>query len=714
MKAAPIHLYTPYFRAETFDRQRELDLCLRRNNDLPEIERIFLLVDDNTTPPFASPKVTVVSLEGRPRYADWLAATRERSVGAISVLANSDVFFDASITRLSEALSSPEKRFVALSRLEWSETGVSRHPNPHWSQDTWAIRGDLEVTPALAASAAVALGVPRCDNKIAYEFFVHGFKVCNPYEEVSSYHVHNTQIRSYDQALDKRIVGGVAYVHPSEIGIFESRLDIDIWTLADRPAGVIKLNPTLPKREASGFVVARRVPPPVIRAYDHEWQRPAITEQHAFVRLSERLQHLGETSDVAYLAFPWATLFDLSLYNDKDAGRITFLRGKLAAIARRLDGVRRVVTTCQHVGLPRMACVLAECGVTDVFWPHAVRGNGTLPGHPEIRVHPFPLYPVKAVGHAAIGTPRERPVLFSFVGAQATTGYLTQARSHILELLSGEPDGRIEGRAEWHYQKAVYDHQIFRHKSAPSLTAAFEEAAADPYRELILHSVFSLCPSGSGPNTIRLWESIGLGAVPVVLADTLELPGERALWERAVVFCGETADEIAALPERLRALAADEARLTAMRAALGILWQRYGDAAFVHDLEQLVRECCRPAALRPVSASPHQDEGIPAAAPARRGWTSLQAVTTALLLDLEVARKAVDAGLDIASLAAAATPAERERFTRVLRLRGLGGLTALGVAEPPSHTPCSYAVDACGTLQLRLDEKQAQARTSSR
>jgi len=47
-----------------------------------------------------------------------------------------------------------------------------------------------------------------------------------------------------------------------------------------------------------------------------------------------------------------------------------------------------------------------------------------------------------------------------------------------------------------------------------------------------------LCPSGSGPNSIRLWESLAAGAIPVVLADTLELPA-HPLWKDAVVFLPE-------------------------------------------------------------------------------------------------------------------------------------------------------------------------------
>ena len=54
------------------------------------------------------------------------------------------------------------------------------------------------------------------------------------------------------------------------------------------------------------------------------------------------------------------------------------------------------------------------------------------------------------------------------------------------------------------------------------------------YNDYLLKSVFSLCPSGSGPNSIRLWESLGIGTIPVVLADTLDLP-KHELMEKAII-----------------------------------------------------------------------------------------------------------------------------------------------------------------------------------
>ena len=43
-----------------------------------------------------------------------------------------------------------------------------------------------------------------------------------------------------------------------------------------------------------------------------------------------------------------------------------------------------------------------------------------------------------------------------------------------------------------------------------------------------------MCPSGSGPNSIRFWESLAVGSIPVLLSDSLELPKHK-LWDDVII-----------------------------------------------------------------------------------------------------------------------------------------------------------------------------------
>lgn len=71
---------------------------------------------------------------------------------------------------------------------------------------------------------------------------------------------------------------------------------------------------------------------------------------------------------------------------------------------------------------------------------------------------------------------------------------------------------------------------------------------------------FALCPSGSEPNSIRLWAALGYGAIPVILSDPFQLPGPAEHWEAAALMVPETQAAMAALPGQLEALAADPER----------------------------------------------------------------------------------------------------------------------------------------------------------
>jgi hypothetical protein len=110
------------------------------------------------------------------------------------------------------------------------------------------------------------------------------------------------------------------------------------------------------------------------------------------------------------------------------------------------------------------------------------------------------------------------------------------------------------------------------------------------YVQALRTSVFALCPSGAGPNSIRLWEALGFGAIPVILADTLHLPGDAELWQQAALRLPETAEAVAALPQRLAALRQEPERLAAMQAAGRQLWQRYGPHDFVADLNDFLAD----------------------------------------------------------------------------------------------------------------------------
>ncbi|WP_342777659.1 exostosin domain-containing protein [Sulfitobacter sabulilitoris] len=381
---------------------------------------------------------------------------------------------------------------------------------------------------------------------------------------------------------------------------------------------------------------------PVLRqgnliAYDHGWQYPAITEKHAFLTLKAA----GDIpSGVTYVAYPWATLIDKVQSGTKDAGEhLTRFRAFCAVLPK----TTRKVTVCQHIRMRDYLYLFEEAGIDNIFWTHATLQDRDAPAGGRQTVRPFPLYPVQMSQEFTDPDGHRRPHLFSFIGAKSNQWYMTDVRAWILDMLADDERGLIIGRDTWHYNKVVYDLQIRSNAGSADNdpSSLINQSASDEFRESLYQSVFSLCPSGSGPNSIRLWESLGAGAIPVIMADTYAPPGDPRLWEQAAVFCAETPEAVKALPDRLAEIAADPARLAAMRHAMRQLWLLYGPHSFVTDVQMLMLELgSTPGAASPIVRAQNSDllnELYETAAnstemPQRQAQLLLKSCATALLL----------------------------------------------------------------------------------
>lgn len=312
-------------------------------------------------------------------------------------------------------------------------------------------------------------------------------------------------------------------------------------------------------------------------AFVGEWQYPAITEKLA-CRLA--MLRLPYARDTVYVGFPWASLID-HLNNGTMRGRA--LKHQLHELVDRLDGRSRRITVCQQIFFEDHRWAFELAGITDVFWSHTTI-HSSLPG---ITLHPFPLFPVQ--WQAQSGAAQNRDILYSFIGAQATRRYLSNSRDLILSNLANLPGSLIRGNSHWFYDDLVYKVQIRETLNAQDPLVIGEERRQQErtYLQSLQRSVFALCPSGTGPNTIRLWEALGCGAIPVVLSDTWKPPGPRELWDNAVFFLPDTPEGVLSIPRLTAQWAANEGLLHSKRLAMAELWQRYGPATFITDIETL-------------------------------------------------------------------------------------------------------------------------------
>jgi hypothetical protein len=295
------------------------------------------------------------------------------------------------------------------------------------------------------------------------------------------------------------------------------------------------------------------------------WQYPCRTEEDAY-RVHRELvgpQLEGDAYQV-YLGLPWATFIDRGVnqkLSDKAYPKTLLLaHGKraaaLAAVLSDWGKKLQVHSVCQHIFWREAIPWIRSTGVTDLWISHKEKGIDQEQG---MRLHSWSLYavndrdPARRQGLTFVPI-EQRPVFASFSGAHMKH-YLSDVRQRMASL--AELEGyQVTIKDMWHFNNVVYNFQVFGDESKKN---AIEADEVRSYNDLLSHTRFSLCPVGAGPNTLRLWESLAVGAIPVVLSDRHELPdlerlipGESLSWDQVLVLHPEA--ELDQLDARLKAI----------------------------------------------------------------------------------------------------------------------------------------------------------------
>jgi len=311
------------------------------------------------------------------------------------------------------------------------------------------------------------------------------------------------------------------------------------------------------------------------------WQFPARTEAIAFSahHASQGAAALQNDAAQAYLGMPWATFIDLENRHgarpEAAAQEIFMQRVRIGGWRAALQGHGlgfRVHTVCQHVYWRQLLPTWAEMGVTDVWLSHAPPGcTDDEAARLGLTLHPWRLFAVnwedetRREGLAAGRDPADKPVLASFMGAHADH-YPSDIRLRLLAAFATEPDFVLRRTGQWHFEHIVYQHQV--HGQPLPADRSEEHRDRLDYNRLLSDSVFALCPAGAGPNTLRLWEALAVGSIPVLLGPAPELPHGGTLpaidWDAVVLRVAE-GDDLAALPARLRAMPLHERRTRQQR-----------------------------------------------------------------------------------------------------------------------------------------------------
>lgn len=188
-----INLFVNYYQDKDPERQKELDVCLKKN-----LENKLL-------------NVVVIDSQTRMTYNDYFKLINNySSFEDINIISNSDIYFDETIER-TNILNA--KQCFALTRWNFNQDGTSTYFNCSDSQDCWIFRGKIA-----DVEGSFFLGYRGCDNRIAYEFQRAGWNISNPSLTIISYHLHLSDVRNYSLTDNEFLIPGpYLQLYPSSL-----------------------------------------------------------------------------------------------------------------------------------------------------------------------------------------------------------------------------------------------------------------------------------------------------------------------------------------------------------------------------------------------------------------------------------------------------------------------------------------------------------------
>ena len=204
-----IVLFQQFFIHKERSRHLEICYCLKKNIQLKLFSKIYQLVErvytkeemNLTEDEYKS--VKQIEIKKRMTYSDVFKTVKAFNVNGYFVIANSDIFFDDTISNLNKTNLSDHKSLVALLRYEFNPSDRIKHrifgPRPD-SQDVWIFHSNNSIEKSRLELFDFMLGKPGCDNKLLYLFYMIGYKIYNEPNFIKTYHYHVSSKRDYTNA----------------------------------------------------------------------------------------------------------------------------------------------------------------------------------------------------------------------------------------------------------------------------------------------------------------------------------------------------------------------------------------------------------------------------------------------------------------------------------------------------------------------------------
>ena len=185
LKNSSVNLFVNYYHSDNPKREKELQTARELNEANEHITRI-------------------INVDSR-KYSDFFEAMKSYP-DDVNIIANADIFFNETIEKAKLIWTNT---CYALTRWDYKQ-GQAVFMNRKDSQDAWIFRGSPK-----NVKADFSLGIPGCDNRIAWEIKKAGYVVRNPSKTIQIIHLHETNLHTYT-SKDK-IEEPYLFLEPTEL-----------------------------------------------------------------------------------------------------------------------------------------------------------------------------------------------------------------------------------------------------------------------------------------------------------------------------------------------------------------------------------------------------------------------------------------------------------------------------------------------------------------
>lgn len=227
-KTEPVNLIYQYFIPKTDERVNEIKETLKRNVLNEDISKIYLLnerIYSEDELGIQSNKIIQVVINKWITFKDVFLFVENEKIKGYIIMANSDIFFDKSISNLHYTDLDSCQKMISLLRWEYhGEENLDECKifGPRWdSQDTWIFHSNSNILKKYRDLFDFSFGQPGCDNKIIYVLLMLGVELNNDPVMFKTYHYHMETGRNYSKQV---VPSPYGYLIPESINFEDMKM----------------------------------------------------------------------------------------------------------------------------------------------------------------------------------------------------------------------------------------------------------------------------------------------------------------------------------------------------------------------------------------------------------------------------------------------------------------------------------------------------------